>query len=114
MAIVPYGYAHEKLVGAIEVMATGKGSRRQRLARVGRDYLLRLSIPRQHHLPPELATSLKCLIEELTSAPPQTRWDDSFVATARNMPWQKAERLAGQLFSLFLAVVELRRTARCR
>lgn len=111
MAFAPYGYAHEKLVGAIEVMATGKGSRRHRLARVGRDYLLRISIPRQHRLPPDLAMSLECLVKELTSVPPQTRWDDSFEATARNMPWQKAERLAGQLFSLFLAVVELRRTA---
>lgn len=111
MAIPPYGYAHEKLLGAMEVMATGKGSRRQRLARAGRDYLLRLSNPKQHQLPPDLAASLASLLGELTSVKPQTQRDDSFEATARNMPWQKAERLAGQLFSLFLAVVELRRTA---
>lgn len=110
MSVTPYGYAHEKLVGAMEVMATGKGSRRQRLARAGRDYLFRLSNPKQHGLPPKLAASLDCLLAELTSVPPQTRWDDSFEATARNMPWQKAERLSGQIFSLFLAVIELRRT----
>ena len=111
MALAPYGYAHEKLVGAMEVMATTKGSRRQRLARAGRDYLLRLRNPKQHKLPPELAASLDCLLAELTSVPPQTRWDDTFEATARNMSWQKSERLAQQLLSLFLSVVELRRSA---
>ena len=111
MAIAPYGYAHEKLVGAMEVMATGKGSRRHRLARAGRDYLFRLSNPKQHRLPPDLAESLASLLDELTSVRPQTRWDDSFEATARNMHWKKAERLAQQFFSLFLAVVELRRQA---
>ncbi|MDP4573849.1 hypothetical protein Q9K02_01690 [Qipengyuania sp. G39] len=111
MAIAPYGYAHEKLVGAMDIMVTGKGSRRQRLARAGRDYLFRLSNPRQHRLPSDLADSLASLLAELTSTRPQTRWDDTFEATARNMSWQKAERLAQQLFSLFLAVVELRRQA---
>lgn len=109
MALAPYGYAHEKLLGAMEVMATGKGSRRYRLARAGRDYLHRLSNPKQHRLPPDLAASLANLLSELTSVAPQTRWDDSFEATARNMSWQKAERLSRQVFSLFLAVVDLRK-----
>lgn len=111
MPLAPYGYAHEKLLGAMEVMATGKGSRRYRLARAGRDYLFRLSNPKQHRLPPDLAASLANLLSELTSVAPQTRWDDSFEATARNMPWQKAERLSRQVFTLFLAVVELRKVS---
>ena len=46
-----------------------------------------------------------------SDATPQ-QWDNSFDATAQRMSWQKAERLAEQLFSLFLAVAELRsRTA---
>jgi hypothetical protein len=111
MALAPYGYAHEKLVGALEVMATTKGSRRQRLARAGRDYLFRLSNPKQHRLPTELAESLDRLLTELTFIRPQTQWDDSFEATARNMSWQTSQRLSEQLFSLYLAVVELRRNA---
>lgn len=111
MALAPYGYAFEKLLGAMEVMATGKGSRRDRLARADRDYLLRLSNPKQHRLPSDLAASLDNLLSELTSVAPQTRWDDRFEATARRMPWQKADRLSRQVFSLFLAVVDLRRGA---
>ena len=109
MAVAPYGYAHEKLVGAVESMVTGQGSRSYRLARAGRDHLLRLSNPRQHRLPDDLSSMLENLLDELTSVRPQTAWDDSFEATARNMSWQKAERLARQLFSLYLGVVELRR-----
>ncbi len=37
MAIAPYGYAYEKLLGAMEIMATGKGSRPERLARAACD-----------------------------------------------------------------------------
>lgn len=109
MALAPYAYAHEKLVGAMQVMATGKGSRRQRLALAGRDYLHRLSNRQQHRLPDEMAASLDNLLEELTSVSPQMRSDDSFEAAARNMHWQKSERLAQQVFSLYVAVVELRR-----
>ena len=58
-----------------------------------------------------IAAALDSLYRELTSVPPPTQWDNSFDATAQRMSWQKAERLAAQLFSLFLAVVELRRQA---
>lgn len=109
MAIAPYGYAYEKLLGAMEIMATGKGSRQQRLARAGKSYILPIRSPRVHKLPIDLAASLDSLYGELTAVPPPTEWDDAFEATARNMSWQTAERLAQQLFNLFLSVVELRR-----
>jgi len=109
MAITPYGYAHEKLLGAVEIMATGKGSRQERLARAGKQCLLSIRSPKMHKLPPDLAASLDRLYRELTAIPPPTQWDDAFSATAQRMPWQKAERLAEQLLSLFLAVIELRR-----
>lgn len=111
MAIAPYGYAYEKLLGAMEIMATGKGSRPERLARAGKHYLRLISSPKMHKLPDDLAAALDSLYRELTSVPPPTQWDNSFDATAQRMSWQKAERLAGQLFSLFLAVVELRSRA---
>lgn len=111
MAIAPYGYAYEKLLGAMDIMATGKGSRQERLARAGKGYILPIHSPKMHKLPPDLATSLDSLYRELTAVPPPTEWDNAFEATAQKMSWQTAERLAGQLFSLFLAVVELRRTA---
>jgi len=111
MAIAPYGYAYEKLLGAMEIMATGKGTRPERLARAGKQYLLPIRSTKMHKLPADLAASLDSLYRELTSVPPPTQWDNSFDATAQRMSWQKAERLAGQLFSLFLAVVELRRQA---
>lgn len=111
MAIAPYGYAYEKLLGAMEIMATGKGTRPERLARVGKQYLLPIRSPKMHKLPDDLAAALDSLYRELTSAPPPTQWDNAFDATAHCMSWQKAERLAGQLFSLFLAVVELRSRA---
>lgn len=110
MAIAPYGYAYEKLLGAMEIMATGKGTRPERLARAGKHYLRLISSPKMHKLPDDLAAELDSLFRELKSVPP-TQWDDSFDATAQRMSWQKAERLAKQLFSLFLAVVELRRQA---
>ena len=109
MAIAPYGYAYEKLLGAMEIMATGKGTRPERLARAGKQYLLPIRSPKMHKLPDDVAAALESLYRELTSVPPPTQWDNSFDATAQRMSWQKAERLAGQLFSLFLAVVELRR-----
>ncbi|NKJ44852.1 hypothetical protein [Novosphingobium sp. SG720] len=111
MAIAPYGYAYEKLLGAMEIMATGKGTRPERLARAGKQYLLPIRSPKMHKLPDDLAAALDSLYRELTSVPPPTQWDNSFDATAQRMSWQKAERLAGQLFSLFLAVAELRRQA---
>lgn len=111
MAIAPYGYAYEKLLGAMEIMATGKGTRPERLARVGKQYLRLISSPKMHKLPDDLASALDSLYRELTSVPPPTRWDNAFDATAQRMSWQRAERLAEQLFSLFLAVVELRRQA---
>lgn len=111
MAIAPYGYAYEKLLGAMEIMATGKGTRPERLARAGKQYLLPIRSPKMHKLPADLAASLDSLYRELTSVPPPTQWDNSFDATAQRMSWQKSERLAEQLFSLFLAVVELRRQA---
>ena len=111
MGIAPYGYAYEKLLGAMDIMVTGKGSRQDRLARAGKGYLLPIRSPKMHGLPEEPATMLDNLFRELTAVPPPTQWDDAFEATARAMSWQKAERLAGQLFNLFLAVVELRRGA---
>ena len=111
MEIAPYGYAYEKLLGAVEIMATSKGSRQERLARAGKQYVLPIRSPKIHKLPPDLSASLDSLFHELTAVPPPTQWDDAFEATARKMPWQKAKRLADQLFSLFLAVVELRRGA---
>lgn len=111
MAIAPYGYAYEKLLGAMEIMATGKGTRPERLARAGKQYLLPIRSPKMHKLPDDLAAALDSLYRELTSVPPPTQWDNAFDATAQRMSWQKAERLAEQLFSLFLAVVELRSPA---
>lgn len=109
MAIAPYGYAYEKLLGAMDIMATGKGSRQERLALAGKSYILPIRSPKMHKLPPDLAALLDSLYRELTAVPPLTQWDDAFEATARKMPWQTAERLAEQLFSLFLSVAELRR-----
>jgi hypothetical protein len=106
-----YDRAHEKLLGALEIMATGKGSRPQRLARAGKHYLMGIRNQRSNRLPKETAQSLRNLVDELTSVPPPTQWDNSFDATAQRMSWQKAERLSEQLFNLFLSVVELRRTA---
>ena len=111
ITIAPYGYAHEKLLGAMEIMATGKGSRQDRLARAGKQYILPIHSPKMHKLPAELAVLLDSLFRSLTAVPPPTQWDNAFDATAQRMSWQQAERLAGQLFSLFLAVVELRRGA---
>ena len=111
MAIAPYGYIYEKLLGAAEIMATGKGSRTERLARATHQYLFRIRHQKANKLPIELAVQLARLTEELTSVPPPTQWDNLIDATAQKMSWQNAERLAGQLFSLFLAVVELRRTS---
>lgn len=111
MAIAPYGYAYELLLGAMEIMATGKGSRQDRLARAGKSYILPIRSPKMHKLPPDLAASLDSLDAELTAVPAHMEPDDAFKATARKMSWQTAERPARQLFSLFLAVVELRRIA---
>jgi len=112
MALAPYGYAYEKLLGAVEIMATGKGSRAERLARATHGYLFRIRQQKANKLPDELAVQLAILVEELTSVPPPTQWDNSIDATARKMSWQKAEQLSRQLLSLFLSVAELRRTSR--
>lgn len=112
MAIAPYGYAYQKLLGAMEIMATGKGTRPERLGRAGKQYILPICNPKLHKLPVDLAASLDCLYHELTSVPPPTQWDNSFDAAAQSMSWQKAERLAQQIFNLFLAVVELGRQAK--
>jgi len=107
-----YNRAHEKLLGALEIMATGKGSRPQRLARAGKHYLMGIRNQRSNRLPKETAQSLRSLVDELTSVPPPTQWDNSFDATAQKMSWQKAEQLSSQLLSLFVSVAELRRASR--
>lgn len=112
MAIASYGYAYEKLLGAVEIMATAKGSRADRLARATHQYLFRIRYQKANKLPDELAMQLATLTEELTSVSPPTQWDNSIDATARKMSWQKAEQLSRQLLSLFLSVAELRRTSR--
>jgi len=112
MAIAPYSYAYEKLLGAVEIMATGKGSRTERLSRATHGYLFRTRHQKANRLPDNLAVQLSILVKELTSAPPPTQWDNSIDATARKISWQKAEQLSRQLLSLFLSVAELRRTSR--
>lgn len=111
MGLAPYGYAYEKLLGAIKIMATGKGSRAERLARATHGYLFRIRHHKANKLPDELAAQLAILVDELTSVSPPTQWDNSIDATARKMSWQKAEQLSRQLLSLFLSVAELRKVA---
>jgi hypothetical protein len=110
MAMSPYNYAYEKLLGAVDIMATGKGSRTERLARATHQYLFRIRNQKTNKLPNDLAEQMATLIKELTSVSPSTPWDNAIDATTRTMSWQKAERLSRQLLSLFISVGELRRT----
>jgi hypothetical protein len=103
-----YGYAYEKLLGAVEIMATGKGPRPERLARATHQCMLKLRRPEEHRLPRELGDRLSEIIAGMTAVPPPTQWDNAIDATARQMPWQQAERLSRKLFELFLSVAALR------
>lgn len=106
-----YAYAYEKLLGAVEIMATGCGSRPERLARATHRYLFRIRHQQANRLPDEFALQLAGLVTELTAIAPPTQWDNAIDATAARMSWQKAERLSGQLFGLFIAVSDLRKAA---
>lgn len=106
-----YAYAYEKLLGAVEIMATGRGSRPERLARATHRHLFKIRHQKANRLPYELAAQLTGLVTELTAIAPPTQWGNAIDATATHMSWQKAERLSGQLFGLFLAVSELRKAA---
>lgn len=104
-----YGYAYEKLLGAVEIMATGEGSRPERLARATHQYLLKIRRPESHRLPPELGKVVSEIIAAMTALSSPTQWDNAIDATARRMPWQQAERLSRKLFELFMSVAALRK-----
>jgi hypothetical protein len=103
-----YGYAYEKLLGAVEIMATGKGSRAERLARATHQYLFRIRNPKTNRLPPDLAASLTRVVKAMTTSKTTNEWENAIDLTASRMPWQRAESLSRQVFSLFLLVSELR------
>ncbi|CAN5883227.1 hypothetical protein BH11PSE6_BH11PSE6_11670 [soil metagenome] len=103
-----YVYAYEKLLGAVEIMATGKGSRADRLARATHQYLFRIRKVKANDLPADLATRLAEFIEEMTAKRGLQPWENAVDKTAQTMPWQTAERLSRQLLGLFLAVSALR------
>ena len=50
-----YAYAYEKLLGAVEIMATGRGSRPERLARATHRHLFKIRHQKANRLPDELA-----------------------------------------------------------
>lgn len=104
-----YGYAYEKLLGAVEIMATGKGSRAERLARATHQYLLKIRKPEAHRLPPRLCATLSEILASMTARTPPTQWVNAIDATAARMPWQQAEAISRQLFELFLSVAALRK-----
>lgn len=103
-----YGYAYEKLLGAVEIMATGKGSRSERLARATHQYLFKIRNPKTNGLPPELATCLTCIVAAMTISRPTNEWENAIDLTASQMPWQRADLLSKQVFALFLSVSALR------
>ena len=103
-----YGYAYEKLLGAVEIMATGKGSRAERLARATHQYLFKIRHPKTNRLPPDLAASLTSVVNAMTTSKPTNEWENAIDLTASLMPWQRAESLSRQVFSLFLSVATLR------
>lgn len=100
-----YGYAYEKLLGAVEIMATGKGSRPERLGRATM-LLLRLH---ERDLPPDLFAVLSDIKSAMTARPALGPWEGALAATVAHMPWQQAERLSRKLFGLFLSVAALRK-----
>lgn len=61
MAIAPYEYAYEKLMGAMEIIATGKGARPERLVRAGKQALLPIRNPKVRTLLNDRAASLDSL-----------------------------------------------------
>lgn len=103
MAIAPYGYAYEKLLGAMEIMATGKGSRPERLARAGKQYLLPIRSPKMHKLPNDLAALLDAFYHAFFDT--VVHKDDTFsTVRAERMDWIEAtltdpqtQRLQGYL-----------------
>ncbi|MEO8723590.1 MAG: hypothetical protein ABI395_08735 [Sphingobium sp.] len=103
-----YGYAYEKLLGAVETMATGKGSRAQRLARATHQYLFKIRDPKTNRLPADLAANLANIVHAMTAARPSNEWENAIDLTASRMPWQRAEALSRQVFGLFLSVSALR------
>ena len=93
-----YHYAYEKLHGAVKVMATGKGSRNDRLESATINYVIRLQA---RNMPPELVEPLDNFMRGMTflSSPYERIGDITW--TAKRMHWRKAEQLAELLFQMF-------------
>jgi len=99
------GYAYEKLLGAVDIMATGKGSRPEKL---GRATMLLLRV-HGRDLPPELFAVLSDIKSAMTARPARGSWEGRLAASVAQMPWQQAESLSRKLFELFLSVAALRK-----
>lgn len=100
-----YSHAYEKLVGAIEIMATSKGSRRERLYSATYSYVMRLQAK---EMPPDLAEPFNDFMAAMTNKKdPNGNYGD-LRSTAENMHWKTADRLSKQLLNMYLVVNEAR------
>jgi len=109
-----YSRAYEKLLGAMELMSTGKGMRPERLELVTLSYIIHL---RTDDVPNELAGELQAFMAGMCKTKDPHRGKSYAMGdiwwTARHMHWKTAEKLSKQLFNMYLVVSEYRNKARC-
>lgn len=100
-----YEYAYEKLLGAIDIMATGKGSRQDRLETATLSFVMRIQ---PNDLPEELRPILKAFMDGMTARPDPYGHMGDVAWTKIHMHWRSAEKLANQLFQMFVSVSNAR------
>lgn len=98
-----YSHAYEKFLGATEIMATGKGSRQERLERAVH-HVRRIENSPASPLPDEIRQTFKAFMEETRSSTPEWDGDNAYSSTFRAMHWKKTERLSQSLFQMFLCL----------
>jgi hypothetical protein len=102
MALQPYGHAYEKLLGAVEQLATGDLPLNERLGRA-----TAIALPlRRKHLPADAWQRFQLLLGSLTD--PYSDGDERAIAARlRKMPDAEARRCTREFVALYNMVSTL-------
>jgi len=92
-------YAREKLYQAVESLISG-GTIKHRVAATGQ-FLIRL---KSEDFPQDLREKYDNIMKQLTEFPPEFNADSSFSASTRRMTDPDAEKLAKDIFNLYVAI----------
>jgi hypothetical protein len=101
----PYRYAHEKFAAAVEALAAGAGDARARV----HSAWLEFHTVAPSHLPEELRSDLKWILEKITAKPARNRLKSSIRTSLEDMRNSTAQQVANRIVRIEKGLRELDR-----